>query len=1405
MKAKVLFCLAAVILIAGCKKDTGEIAAGAPEELSYTVSSGMKGAGFSRGDRISLLNGQYKGYLTAEASGESAVFSGKAPKLSSQESYFAVYPYSEDYELDGNSVTMTVPSEVIPENGIITGVFGTGVPKGKELHLNPVTDIIRFTVTRDDIESLVLRSGGKKMAGTIKVSKTGVMDIQEGTEAVLISEKITPGTYCVQVFPQGYNGFTVDVTTAAGSARFSTDKYASNDEPGLTIDLGTIDEDLDIQGGSAEGPALELIGTSATSAAVTWSISGFNDVYADISQLWSAGIFGDPACTDLRVSWDFPAALWNVYGGSTITTYEGPFSPRFIFTSLEPETDYYVKVWYTGNPSKASAVLKVHTGPAAFKTMPESPASEGEVILQEDFSELPWGGDVATRSFGYSDEKRSSAPAFDAAFGENPQGAQTIGGFEHKCYLVSPVVEIGLFNTLRSAVASSRLKDWTSIAEDNSDGKVLCRPGYIKLGSGNMTGGIVTPALSCLSERALVRLSFKAHPFRESVNDPLTASAMVINSAESGVSVLKDYTVSQKENFTIGENHEWKEFSYEFLVQPGERLAVSTRREGAAGSQRRMLIDDIKVELVEYRPQTKIMQIRNAQDLIAFLEAADTYEAEEIVTVENDIDLTDVTLTAAPLFAGTLDGKGHSLRNWKSLGESLMQKISGTIKDLTIDSSCELRFAETPAGPFGFVAQEVLSGGVLDGIVNNASITQTVSITGSESAVLSPIAGRSYGLVQNCTNNGSVAVTATAASQNVYMGGIVGYINSGDRLGLKANVNNGNLTYRVEALGKYIYLGGISAGTSTTTIANATASKGTMEDCVNTGNISYISTNGGSLAENEGAAGSGNYIKVGGVVGYFEGNVTGCTNGVAGDPSKGQVSVTIPTKEDGACATGTSIGGVAAFVLRNTSGCHNYGKVSISGTFAGGGTGNQGCGVTGEFAAGGIVGQTGPSAEASSYSLSDCHNHGTVDFKGWMAYTNETAFNFGGVAGYSAVPVSDCSNDGTVRVESKGAYVRAGGVIGFAARTAAGITNSGKFDCLLIRSSTSKDNPENYKQLATQLIVGGAIGRAGGAASDCVNSGAVTLTTNAKDNLAAKLQMGGAVGYAVSTFSGSNSGKVTVVSHDGKQVVLGGVIGEGAAQGLSTACSNTGNISAALGTVGQSWVGGVFGSIAKPGSGNVTHNGVENHGSITLSIENSSNTGFYYLGGVSGTSAASHVFTNCKNYGDITYTGHAKMRIGGINAYMNQTATGSVVECDITANCTGRDYSEVGGVSAYTAATNLLNWSFKGSINTSGSTSKVYTGGLLGKSNGNAAFNGCSFDGTLTGAAGGNVPGLYVGGLQANGLTHTFGSTAKCVVAAGSKVNGAAVASLTTDNLVSQSSDGGTFASTGTLTNIVIE
>ena len=90
---RIFYSLLAVLpLVCGCKAETPEPENGTPVDTRYTVS--FDGVAFAKGDMLSLLNSNYKGALTAETSGESVLFSGKAPKLPSSDHYLAVYPHS---------------------------------------------------------------------------------------------------------------------------------------------------------------------------------------------------------------------------------------------------------------------------------------------------------------------------------------------------------------------------------------------------------------------------------------------------------------------------------------------------------------------------------------------------------------------------------------------------------------------------------------------------------------------------------------------------------------------------------------------------------------------------------------------------------------------------------------------------------------------------------------------------------------------------------------------------------------------------------------------------------------------------------------------------------------------------------------------------------------------------------------------------------------------------------------------------------------------------------------------------------------------------------------------------------------------------------------------------------------
>ena len=1339
---------AAAVLASSCKKEK-DVPVGSPCDLTYQASFAQEGAAWEAGDMFSLLDGTGNYGFRTDGTGPRAEFSGTALKFPEGQSLVAVTPYSADYALDGRNVTVTLPSSVTAYQTGVNGGVAVGVPQGNEIVFRHANAFLQLEVTRRDVVALVLSGGnGESLAGTYRVnvsaSGTGTMTLSgSGVSSLAVVGELTPGKYLIPVPPQGYNGFKVTVKTGTGIGECRIDSYPKL-TPGAVYSIGKIDEEVEwIQ---TAVPQVELHSASSSTVAVTWSVSGFADVAADITENWSVGIYNDAACSDLRVSWNIPSEAWTALNGNTAASIGGPYSPRFGFSGLPQGTDFWVKVWYTDRPEYESKPFKVSTLTYTNKSLPETSASEGDILLSEDFGELVWGGDIAGRSYGYSDENRSSATALDSAAGDNPVGEQTIGGVTHKFYLVNPLIEMGLFNTLKAAVPSTRLAGWTSMSEDDADGRALARQGYVKLGASSKTGAIVTPPLGCLESKAVITVSFKAHPYKENSVDPLEGSVFAVTTAEEGVSVLKSYDMGNKVDFAIDGGEAWKDYSYDVIVRPGDRIAISTRRSGGTG-QCRFLVDEVSLTLKQYLYDTKVYSIATAEDLQNFLSASSEYaEEDDPVVFAADIDLQGVTLVPGTSFAGTLDGAGHCIKNWASEGTGLLLTNTGLIKDLTLDSSCTVALQTGKHGLFTDANR-----GTITGCHSHAVVTRTDAIDAQ--IVWGAIAGENTGTISDCSNKGNLTISVPSSAGNHYIGGVLGYFNTGERVGLKNCVNDGDITFTVSGTqsSSLVNLGGVTPGT-TCGIPSEAKWRGIVEDCTNNGDVAYTFVN----------TAASKFANIGGVAAYMEGALKGCVN-------TGKVSLNCSMDEDNYKAQAPAVGGVAGWACYGLEDCINRGEIVVEGTFGGGTDDKQGTGAYSVPSFGGVAAQAGPHTASDEVKVRGCVNEGTVTVTAPMYKANSTSIYTGGIVGYAKCAMEGGSNasSGAVKVKSKARYSYTGGAAGAVVGTISGVKNAGAVENDLWIATN--DSPENQ---SAQGTAAGIVAYANGAVRECENLSGSTLTVRN--------------------------------GHNNSVQYIGGIAGYKTAATPVDACINRADISLDFTTrVKQFNFGGIFG---QSGNGACISTGDKNYGKLTVTQAEDDPLYYYYIGGICGTGATSQQYSSCENYGDISYEGPAKIRIGGIAAYTNSRCDGSKVECDIKAVCTGTNYSEVGGVVAYTALVPLDNWSFKGNISTEGSTAKVYTGGLLGKSNGKSAFNGCTFDGTLTGADGNNVPGLYVGGLHGDNLAMTFGASSKCVVRSGSKINGVEVTELTLENLVSQSSDESNgYTSTATLTDIVLE
>ena len=311
--------------------------------------------------------------------------------------------------------------------------------------------------------------------------------------------------------------------------------------------------------------------------------------------------------------------------------------------------------------------------------------------------------------------------------------------------------------------------------------------------------------------------------------------------------------------------------------------------------------------------------ITSAAELVEF---ATVYNSgfDGVALLGNDIDMTGVeNLPYFSLLEGALfDGQGYAIKNWTS-NHGLININYGTVKNLTIDQSCNLTFdmSNTDAHtPHAVVVAENL--GVVSGCVNNANITvEAGDVTKNRyvGSIVGLLAASNDGKVkninarvENCINNGKIKLTLNSYTGGwFFAGGIVGtyyeYSTLGEG-GLFNCVNNGNLEVNVGTMGHKNAVGGLIGGAGALEKATAFC---TIKDCVNNGAVTYNIT----------TVNNNSYI--GGIAGSCAAHVVNTTN-------NGDVTVTVP--ELGQIWFRT--GGVVGDFVGNLTNVHNSGKVKVS-------------------------------------------------------------------------------------------------------------------------------------------------------------------------------------------------------------------------------------------------------------------------------------------------------------------------------------------------------------------------------------------------------------------------------------------------------------------------------------------
>lgn len=575
--------------------------------------------------------------------------------------------------------------------------------------------------------------------------------------------------------------------------------------------------------------------------------------------------------------------------------------------------------------------------------------------------------------------------------------------------------------------------------------------------------------------------------------------------------------------------------------------------------------------------------ITNAAEFEAFLSSASSYAADEEVKLANDIDLSGVTLTTATTFAGTFDGQDFSLKNWTSDGVSLFAENKGTVKDFTIDASCQLTLPAEITN-FAFVVTSNL--GTVSGIINNANITGTgVAFKGGRLGGIVGVSTASGNteafIIENCVNNGNVTITTDANTGGTqYIGTVVGSLGGSKLNQLIECVNNGNLSVTCSGTNtKNFYMGGVAGGTT----------NGSSNIRVkNTGDVSFI-------CEGHEAA-----LCLSGISSYTTGVTTDCEN-------TGKI-----TFQSNASLKATFVAGIAGYFASNTmTGCVNRGDVIVTAARI---NGRNGIGdinskvyvssnaITAGLSAGGLVSATG-----TNPVFADCENYGNVS----VTLNNPSSSDgthtaarpsVGGLVGDCSGPMTGCDNHGNVSVvlgngtaftpKNAGYTFYVGGIVG-SGYNFNGATTSGGSDTNALNKFTL-ENCNNTGNLSyktdnthsTNNAIGGICGWPGTESSttpytakNCNNSGDITY-----EGAGIKIRAGGIHGGTGRMNGCTNTGKITIISADPGSVA-GSVAGFHSQAHTFSNCSAEGSVDVQCPING---LGGLVGNL-----GNVDFTGMD--------------------------------------------------------------------------------------------------------------------------------------------------------------------------------------------------------------------
>ena len=627
---------------------------------------------------------------------------------------------------------------------------------------------------------------------------------------------------------------------------------------------------------------------------------------------------------------------------------------------------------------------------------------------------------------------------------------------------------------------------------------------------------------------------------------------------------------------------------------------------------------------IVYTPNSAVFVVKDAESLKAFAAQA-TDSAKDVLFVA-DVDMTGEEWTPIEGYAKNVLGNGYAI---KGLTAPLFGTTSASIKGLHLK---DVVLNSNSATHYGALACKVVATDATTPTIEHCSVSGTLTVENKEYAPIDGSAAKTkyanddakasemaYGglvglscgaTLNNCVGNVAITVLQIAKDGDTMdvvpaIGGITGNafyaaVTEGKVFtNLVGCENNGHILYKdnsctTEKWEVYPAIGGITGAVyhNTGLIAGTNLTGVSIRNCTNRGNVTMQAISGGLSQDTQGYP----QTQVGGVVGR------------------------------------------GAYI--SMSGCKNYGKVTIDGTFR-------------QAHVGGVAG-------SSYYSdVLDCHNYGEVKV------TENSSFFGISCAGLAAMNYSTA--DYTFRTED--------------------CSNNAPVSCF------GSTHPDANVGGTWHYRIGGIESFGRSFAKNCVNNkeGVITIKGNILNTRKTDMfcEVGGVCAYRTTcawegcknyadiiseiNFSNKEGVENNTASVTDRSFFVGGV--GGYSSQMLNGCENHGNIIVKGSYSGEKlYVGGV--------GGFASLNNTTNYGTVTIDESCTTNVERIHIGGVIGGNDSTDERVDVANYGEVHVGGShtAAISIGGIAGQCRHGGYKWVNNSDIYITASASNVIYIGGV-----------------------------------------------------------------------------------------------------------------------------